>query len=65
MTSEKTRIKNFEFYLHQIEGIYKIISGPDFNSVGILDFVTYVTSGLLLRTLTCHLPENIDSPYVL
>ena len=33
MTSEKTRIKNFEFYLHQVKDIYKIISGPDFRSV--------------------------------
>ena len=28
------------------------------------DFVTHVTSGLPLRILTCHPPENIDSPHV-
>ena len=32
MISEKTSIKNFEFYFHQVKGIYKIISGPDFSS---------------------------------
>ena len=33
MISEKTRIKNFEFFLHQAKCIYKIISEPDFSSV--------------------------------
>lgn len=33
MTSEKTRIKIFAVHLHQVKGIYKTISGPDFSSV--------------------------------
>ena len=33
MTSQKTRIQTFEFYLHRAKGISKIISGPDFSSV--------------------------------
>ena len=33
MTSEKTRINIFAFHLHQVKGIYKTISGPDFSSV--------------------------------
>ena len=56
MTSEKTRIKNFEVKGKQTD---KVISWPDFSSEA------NVTSELLLRTLTYHLPENIDSSYVL
>ena len=38
MTSEKTRIKNFAVHLHQVKGIYKTISGPDFSSVAFFLF---------------------------
>ena len=71
MTSQKTRIKNFVFYLHQVKGIYKIISGPDFSSVANyfsemnFEFCHIRNLWLPLRTLTCHLPENIDPPHVL
>lgn len=38
MTSEKTRINIFAFHLHQVKGIYKTNSGPDFSSVACILF---------------------------
>ena len=38
MPSEKTRINIFAFHLHQVKGIYKTISGPDFSSVAYILF---------------------------